>query len=127
MYHKCDVCEYNSNCQLQAIAPDITGCSGHSKYSTALIEKARIEREELEEKRRIELEKQKKLLSELKVGDRVELYLPVTMILGARLPRYIEGSALTVIGFNRNGKAICDYDGGKPFHIPVSALRVIEE
>lgn len=27
----CTSCEYNNCCSIQAIAPDITGCTGHSK------------------------------------------------------------------------------------------------
>ena len=28
---RCIYCEYNGSCSVQEIAPDITGCEGHSK------------------------------------------------------------------------------------------------
>lgn len=41
------------------------------------------------------------------------------------LPAYLIGGTLTVVGFTKN-KVKCDWDGGKPFHIPPSLLDVVD-
>lgn len=38
-----------------------------------------------------------------------------------KLPGYISGQMLTVIGFTKD-RVKCDWDGGKPFSIPPSLL-----
>lgn len=114
----CYLCEYDGGCQLQEIAPDITGCSGHSRYkqqectcSSGVEEKWFMSRKEPQK------------LSDFKVGDRVIADDNPHNLRAFKLPGYLAGNPLTVVGFTKE-KVICDWDGGKPFTIPPELLKV---
>ena len=133
-YYMCVQCEYNGSCSLQSLAPDLTGCSGHSIYSKALLEKERSkykEREKQLEDSRVKVEEKNKrneeLLKDLKPGDKVIVRGVKYKVGCGHLPLYIEGCSMTVLRFTRSGNIICDYDGGKPFSIPRWALEVVEK
>ncbi len=62
-------------------------------------------------------------LSDFKVGDRVIADSNPHNLRMWKLPGYLTGNILTVIGFTKE-KVICDWDGGKPFRIPPGLLRI---
>ena len=113
-----DMCEYNGGCQLQEIAPDITGCSGHSKQRR----QERTCSSDAGEKWFMSGKEPQKL-SDFKVGDRVVADGNPHNLRIFKLPGYLAGNQLTVIGFTKE-KVICDWDGGKPFRIPPDLLRI---
>lgn len=114
----CYMCEYDGSCQLQEIAPDITGCSGHSKYKEPP-EKPELYVVEQSQQSRPVVPK----LSDFKVGDCVIADSNPHNLRMWKLPGYLAGNALTVIGFTKE-KVICDWDGGKPFRILPELLRI---
>ena len=116
----CEYCKYTGSCQLQEIAPDITGCTGHSEHK--IEPKINTDETVINEFVKSCYNKKVNDLNDFSVGDVVKV---LCTTLGTRLPRYIEGAPLTVIGFTKT-KVKCDYDGGKPFHIPPAILRKIE-
>lgn len=124
----CKTCErfVEGNCKLREIAPQLRGCDGYGMYSKKLYK----EREERLKKAEMTAIKQEEedtaALGLLKVGDKVELKAnPKSMVGCKNLPQYLENGVLTVLGFAKSGKVICDWDGGKPFRIPREALRVV--
>lgn len=123
-YIECVRCEFEECCSLRDIAADMVGCAGHSKMHHRYEERtAQLKKEA---KTRMEDEKtlnEKKALT-LNVGDKLKLK-GSTISLGLNLPRYLDYGVFTFLGINRNGKAICDWDGGKPFHIPLQCLEKI--
>lgn len=65
-------------------------------------------------------------MEDIKIGDRVTLRRsPVS--LGVKVPGYLEGGVLTVIGKTKAGNIKCDWDGGKPFYIPPYCLRFVDK
>lgn len=116
----CYLCEYDGGCQLQEIAPDITGCSGHSKYKEPLEKPEPYVVEQSQQSRPVVPK-----LSDFKVGDCVIADSNPHNLRMWKLPGYLAGNALKVIGFTKE-KVICDWDGGKPFRILPELLRVIE-
>ena len=114
----CYMCEYDGGCQLQEIAPDITGCSGHSKYK---------ERPEEPEPYVVKENKQNSpdppKLTDFEVGDCVIADNNPHNLRTWKLPAYLAGNKLKVIGFTKE-KVVCDWDGGKPFKIPPELLRI---
>lgn len=118
---RCEQCEYNKKCELQVVAPDITGCTGHSKISFSYIEE--IERRE-EERLAAYVPPKVHVLSDFKAGDKVFVTRGSTV--GTRLPSCIEDGFLTVLGIGKvNVK--CDFDGGKPFFIPPCYLEFADK
>lgn len=129
MFLWCTKCEYEENCQLRTMAPDLDGCSGHSKLHHRFTEKKEKMQKEAEKK----VEKQLKnslaneqVLASVKVGDKVKL-MGSTIWLGLNLPRYLDNGVFTVLGFTRNGKVKCDWDGGRPFNIPPGCLELLSK
>lgn len=113
----CYMCEYDGGCQLQEIAPDITGCSGHSKYKERPAEPEPYAAEENQQSR-----PEAPKLTDFKIGDCVIAHYNEHTLRMWRLPGYLAGCALKVIGFTKE-KVVCDWDGGKPFRIPPELLR----
>lgn len=123
---KCSMCEYEGNCSLRDIAPELYGCMGHGKLHHRFIEeKERLEREAIEKRAAIKVLDAERV-KELNAGDKVRL-TGTTIALGLNLPRYLDNGTFTVIGIARNGKIKCDWDGGKPFNIPALCLEKVEE
>ena len=123
----CTNCEYEKNCVLRAIAPDLDGCSGHSKVHHRFEEEKERLMKEAAEKDKATLLRNKEVLEKLKPGDKVKFIGNPKSYYGcSNIPQYISGSVLTVLGFARNGNIKCDYDGGKPFNIPPTCLRIIK-
>lgn len=123
---KCNVCEYESNCSLRAIAPDLYGCMGHGKLHHRFTEeKKRLEQETIEKRAAAQILNDERI-KELKAGDKVRL-VGTTIALGLNLPRYLDNGVFTVLGIARNGKVKCDWDGGKPFNIPALCLEIISD
>lgn len=115
----CTDCIYENNCDIRSLAPDVTGCEGHSvikpEVEAALLEKlTSVPGEPIPTRKYTKLE-------DLKIGDRVRACCTV----GTRIPTYLKDSPMTVIGFTRFGNVKCDYDGGKPFSIPPDMLLKI--
>ena len=112
----CDFCAFNGGCQLQDVAPDITGCTGHSKYK---------ERPKRQESNRHTTQRQpdNPKLEDFKKGGTVIADGNQYNLRTFRLPGYLAGQQLKVIGITKE-KVICDWDGGKPFHIPPELLRI---
>lgn len=127
-YIPCKRCEYNGNCSLVAIAPELEGCSGHGR----LHHKYEEEREErmkqaLEWQQATSL-KNKELLEQLQPGTRVQFVGSPKSYTGTTgLPEYLANGILTVIGFTKTGNVKCDWDGGKPFNIPPGCLRIMKD
>lgn len=114
----CYLCEYDGCCQLQEIAPDITGCIGHSKYKDAqedletyVVDESQYDRPDVPK------------LTDYKIGDRVIADSNPNNLRTWNLPGYLAGNTLKVIGFTKE-KVICDWDGGKPFRIPPELLGI---
>ena len=122
---KCGQCEYEGNCSLRDIAPDLYGCMGHGKLHHRFSEEAERLKNEAVQKRESALILTKERVKELKPGDKVEL-IGTTISLGLNLPRYLDNGTFTVLGIARNGKIKCDWDGGKPFNIPALCLKKLE-
>ena len=121
-------CEYEKNCSLRDIAPDLDGCSGHSKLHHRYAEEKERLIKEAEEKEKATSLRYKEVLEQLKPGDKVEFVGSPKSYYGCtNIPQYVGGSVLTVLGFTRNGNIKCDYDGGKPFNIPPVCLRIIKD
>lgn len=111
----CKLCEYEKNCSLRDLALDITGCEGHSKrkqFSYVSHPNQFV---------KMCSEKKTNSIHDFSVGDRVIIR---GTTIGTGLPRYLEGSPMTVIGFGTINVR-CDYDGGKPFMVPPSILEKI--
>lgn len=121
----CNRCEYEENCSLKAIADDLDGCSGHSKVHHRYTKHADNYKKEFDKKRAEAIKLNDEMAATIKVGDKLRL-TGSTIALGLNLPRYLDYGVFTFLGFNRNGKAICDWDGGKPFHIPLLCLEKVE-
>lgn len=117
----CNMCEYDGNCQLQVVAHDITGCTGHSKEKE--MPPLRTVQEEAE---KTELQPEIPGVSDFAIGDIVRADPNQYSLNSSRLPGYLAGGYLTVVGFTKS-KVKCDWDGGKPFHIPPSLLRKVRE
>lgn len=113
----CYMCEYDGNCSLQEIAPDITGCEGHSKYKGK-----RITEENLMETQAPDPQPYIPQLSDFEIGDIVQADSNPYNLKAFRLPGYLSGQCLKVIGRTKT-KVKCDWDGGNPFHIPPELLR----
>lgn len=123
---KCSMCEYEGNCSLCDIAPDLYGCMGHGKLHHRFSEeKERLELEAIEKRNAAQILNDERV-KELKVGDKVRL-MGTTIALGLNLPRYLDNGTFTVLGIARNGKIKCDWDGGKPFNIPALCLEKLED
>ena len=117
----CYMCQYNGCCQLQEIAPDITGCSGHSKYKEKEKTPEQADFPDFQAKKR-----EANKLEDFKIGDKVIADGNQYSLKVDNLPGYLAGNMLTVIGFTRK-KVKCDWDGGKPFHISPELLRIVKE
>ncbi len=123
---RCNSCEYENNCSLREIAPDLEGCIGHGKLHHRFAEEAkRIEAEAIERRSKVLILNEERV-KELKIGDKVRL-VGTTISLGLNLPRYLDNGTFRVLGMARNGKIKCDWDGGKPFNIPALCLEKVEE
>lgn len=116
----CYKCEYDGGCQLQEIAPDITGCSGHSKYK----EQPFIDKSTKEPEANPKQQKRRQL-SDFEIGDIVKADSNPYNLRTDKLPGYLAGQPLKVIGFTKS-KVKCDWDGGKAFHISPELLRKAE-
>lgn len=121
----CTQCEYEEECSLRAVAKDLDGCSGHSRlHHRYAEEKEKLQKEAIEK-----IEERKKLngqpLESFKIGYRVRLK-GSTKSLGLNLPQYLDNGDFKVVGFTKNGKIKCDWDGGKPFNIPAGCLKIME-
>ena len=123
---ECINCEYESNCSLRDIAPDLEGCMGHGKWHHRFAEEAERREHEAVKARANELVLNEERIKELKVGDKVQL-MGTTISLGLNLPRYLDNGVFRTLGVTRNGKIKCDWDGGKPFNIPALCLKKLEE
>lgn len=123
---RCVNCEFQEDCRLREIAPDLYGCMGHGRLHHRFAEQAEKEKAEFQEKRAKALAENEKQVMNLRPGDKVQLK-GTTISLGLRLPRYLDNGCFTVLGVSRNGKIICDWDGGKPFHIPALCLNKLAE
>lgn len=121
----CKLCIYVDSCKLRDIAPDLTGCDGHSKRKEITYDPHDFVNHKKSDFIK-ECENRKvNTLKDFSVGDTVIISGSYSTI-GTRLPRYIEGSPMKVIGFTKiNVK--CDYDGGPPFMVPPSLLKKISE
>lgn len=89
--------------------------------------KDRVERPEPqteEESQKIKQEPPK--LPDYKIGDCVIADDNPHNLRTWRLPGYLAGNPLRVIGFTKE-KVVCDWDGGKPFKIPPELLRIYKE
>lgn len=64
-------------------------------------------------------------LNDFRVGDTVLADSNPYNLRAFKLPGYLSGNSLKVIGFTKN-KVICDWDGGKPFYIYPELLRKVE-
>lgn len=117
----CYMCEYDGCCQLQLIASDITGCSGHSKYKENRKEVNNTKSEE-NHSTNIETLNLVDFKEKYKVGDIVIADNNPNNLRTYNLPGYLAGNALKVIGYTKT-KVICDWDGGKPFKISPALLR----
>ena len=123
---KCNMCEYQGNCSLRDIAPDLYGCMGHGKLHHRFTEeKERLMFEAIEKCNAAQVLTEERI-KELKAGDKVKL-MGTTIALGLNLPRYLDNGTFTVLGIARNGKIKCDWDGGKPFNIPALCLEKVED
>ena len=112
---ECYLCVYDSDCQVKKMFPDITGCEGRSKYKPSKYENVKLVRDVKE-----------LTLEDFKIGDTVIADANQYTLRMYKLPGYLSGNGLKVIGFTKKN-VICDWDGGKPFHIPPCLLRIKEK
>lgn len=121
----CNQCEYEKNCSLCAIAPELLGCNGHGKLHHRYEEEKKRLMKEAERQEAETSLKNKEILEKLKPGDRVQFIgSPKSYTGTSRLPEYLNNGILTVIGIAKNGNVKCDWDKGKPFNIPPKCLRI---
>lgn len=128
---RCDICDRyldTKDCKLREIAPKLTGCDGYGILSRTLVEKKEKEREIAIKKQEIQAKKNLAWISNIQSGDRVQLKGNPKSIVGcSNLPLYLANGVFTILGVTKSGKVICDWDGGKPFHIPAYALNFLEK
>lgn len=86
------------------------------KYKKEAAENNRtFEQRKLEEKEYID-----NFINTHKAGDIVRIK---GTLIGTRLPRYLECSPLTIIGFTKKGNVKCKYDENSTFNIPPHYLK----
>lgn len=127
---RCKICHRyldSKDCKLREIAPQLEGCDGYGIYSQSLTEKAKQKEEKAIERQKKQIEENRCWVADVREGDTVMLKADPKSIFGcSNLPRYLYSGTLKVVGVHKNGKIICDWDGGKPFLIPPEALDILK-
>lgn len=128
---RCTICDRfidTKDCKLREIAPELTGCDGYGIISRTLEKEKKEKFEAAIKKQEIQSKKNLDWMANIKPGDKVALKGSPKSIAGcSHLPLYLANGVFTVLGVTKGGRVICDWDGGKPFHIPAYALNILEK
>ena len=128
---QCKYCDRNldtHDCKLREAVPELEGCDGYGIYSRSLINKQKEKEKAAEEAHAAQSARNLEWLENIQAGDEVRLKAsPKTMYATRNLPLYLEKGTFKVLGIHKNGKVICDWDGGKPFLIPGDALDLVKK